>query len=259
MFKSKLYTIHGLTAVQAFKILVSHLSAQYHADYNCCFGQNGSAIKQVIFELLLSIRANSRGQIGVYNRTSKADNTPKYSLFIVCERNQSPSTSTSASPVISATTTPQTANPLSPPASPILHSGHNASQASQWALSFQDMFKELTFSLINERDWTVLKLVLTALPKFLKNKAIILSGGPMIAFELCNALCGLVSIILSNVQTTQHLFCYQIRETPQNKIILPNEQKLSKADFQSYVYPSVSAMVGYQKELEFRQQVKVLL
>lgn len=193
LFKSKLYTVRCLTAIQAFKILVGHLSAQYRADSNGCMGQSGSAIKQVIFELLLSIRANSRGQIGIYSRAATADNTPKYSLFIVCERNQSPSTSTSASPVISATTTPQSANPLSPPASPLLHSGPNPSQANQTTLSFQDMFKELTFSLTNERDWTVLKLVLTALPKFLKNKAIILSGSPMIAPELCNALCGLVS------------------------------------------------------------------
>lgn len=39
------------------------------------------------------------------------------------------------------------------------------------------------------------------------------------------------------------------------KLILPNDQKLSKADFQSFVYPSLSAMVGYQSELKFRQQV----
>ncbi len=194
IFKSKLFTIPGLTAIQAFKIIVSHLSAHYNCvDYNSCVGQIGSAVKQEIFDLLLSIRANSSGQIGVYTRTPKTENTPKHSLFIVCERNQlSPNTSTSASPVVSATTTPQTSNPLSPPPSPILHS---VNTNNLWTLSFQDLFKVLIICLKNERDWTVLKLVLNALPKFFKNKAIILSGSQTVVIDLCNALCSLVSTL----------------------------------------------------------------
>ncbi|CAG2164408.1 unnamed protein product [Oppiella nova] len=196
-----------------------------------------------IFDLLLNIRANSKGQIGVYQRIkpSKPDNTPKYSLFIVCERNElSPNASTAASPVVSATTLPQTSNPLSPPPSPILHSV-NTNSTNLWTLSFNDMFRVLNTCLRNEKDWSVLSIVLKTLPKFLKNKAIILSGSPHIAIELCNALCYLIN------ETSTKLTEFQ-----------SNGQKLTKAEFQSNVYPSLSALVGYQNELEFRQQCSII-
>jgi hypothetical protein len=58
------------------------------------------------------------------------------------------------------------------------------------------MFKVLIRCLNNEKDWTVLKLVLSGLPKFLKNKSIILSGNPKIAIEICSELCYLVCIFI---------------------------------------------------------------
>ncbi|CAG2101678.1 unnamed protein product [Medioppia subpectinata] len=242
LFKTKLFSFPGSAAIQTFKIILSQLSAHYsNADYNSNLGQIGSIVKQEIFDLLLNIRANSKGQIGVYQRInpSKSDNTPKYSLFIVCERNElSPNASTAASPVVSATT--QTSNPLSPPPSPILHSV-NTNANNLWTLSFNDMFRVLAICLKTEKDWTVLSLVLKALPKFLKNKAIILSGSAHIATDLCTALCYLIS------DTSTKLNEFQSKG-----------QNLSKAEFQSTVYPCLSALVGYQSELEFRQQCSII-
>jgi hypothetical protein len=100
----------------------------------------------------------------------------------------SPNASTVTSPV---TNTLPTLNSLSPPPSPLLQS---VNTTNSWSISFQEMFKVLIRCLNIEKDWTVLKLVLSGLPKFLKNKSIILSGNPKIAIEICSALCYLVCI-----------------------------------------------------------------
>ncbi len=54
IFKNKLFSLPGSTAIQAFKLIVSHLSAHYMcADYTV-IGQIGSVIKQEVKYLFTS-------------------------------------------------------------------------------------------------------------------------------------------------------------------------------------------------------------
>jgi hypothetical protein len=54
IFKNKLFSLPGSTAIQAFKIIVSHLSAHYMCVDYSCIGQIGSAIKQEVRNLFTS-------------------------------------------------------------------------------------------------------------------------------------------------------------------------------------------------------------
>ncbi|XP_023241139.1 tuberin-like [Centruroides sculpturatus] len=104
-------------------------------------------------------------------------------------------------------------------------------------LDLSEAFQVIITCLKQEKDWTVLELVLQKLPELLQNKAAVI-GGLNSVNALCSNLCAMISD--RNLCLPESL-----RNTP---------PRLTRADFQSCVLPVIAALAAYHNEMALHIQ-----
>ena len=123
-------------------------------------------VKSLIFSLILSMRMNSLGQLGVVNAGD--DKNIKFSAFIILKKPEhycelvSPLPS-SASPQVAIYQVPNNRTPTT--------------SSELFICSFFDSFKFIIECIETENDWNILTGVLEKLTKLLKNKSLIIFLG----------------------------------------------------------------------------------
>lgn len=213
-FKKKLHLLPSSHAICIYKMLVKHIqSTVYNSSH--VIEQTG-VIRRMILEFLLKLRANSHRQLGFANDDDKIE----YSAYLLCslkDQHTEPTSDNINSPLVST-----------------------SSSSSSLTLSYLDLseaFQVITTCLKQEKDWTVLELVLQKLPELLQNKAAVI-GGLNSVNALCSNLCAMIS--------DRHLCLPEsLRNTP---------PRLVRADFQSCVLPVLAALAAYHNEMSFHIQ-----
>lgn len=175
VFERQLRTAPSSTAVDVFKLLVSHLGRLYTDQSHCpevvitvkekvTHRLRNHAASHVsswqIFDFLLRIRASGLGQVALMTNNKKDD--LDFSPFVLCcNSDASPSPTTGC---------------------------------SYSYINLREMFEVIFLCLKVERSWPVLRLVLGGLNDLLTCKPVILkSDARYVANELANVCAGMVS------------------------------------------------------------------
>ncbi len=149
----------------------------------------------------------------------KEEAVTRYSPYLVCRETASPPTSTSEERPPSSTS--------------------SSSSAATTYISLTKACLCVVRSLSEERDWAVLRLILSKMPTVLQNKAIITRYGKAIHM-----------FVTPLVKLTQRDSGY-----PESLVNVPRPGGLSRAEFHNHVFPVLAAMASYN---EFLVSVPVL-
>ncbi|XP_067138379.1 tuberin [Centruroides vittatus] len=212
-FKKKLHLLPSSHAICLYKMLVKHIQSHYSSS--TVLEQTG-IIRRMILEFLLKLRVSSRRQLGIAN-----DNKIEFSAYLLCalkDQQLDLANESISSPLLST----------------------KSSSFSTLSFSYLDLseaFQVIITCLKQEKDWTVLELVLQKLPELLQNKAAVI-GGLNSVNALCSNLCAMISD--RNLCLPESL-----RNTP---------PRLTRADFQSCVLPVIAALAAYHNEMALHIQ-----
>ena len=206
---------------RAYSIIVKHLEDNY--DNPDVFGHTGD-IRANIFRLFMRMRANESSHLGIENETIndqphndiRNKETVHFSPFLICQQ-------------------PRTSRER-------FSSGSLESNSMQSNETKNDIVTYISLtkacllvikSLSHERDWQVLKLILSKVPSVLQNKA-----------------------ILSRYGTSLYAFVDPLIDLTKNNSPYPDcltniqMSRLLKSEFQQHVYPVLAAMAPYNEYLE---------
>ncbi|XP_071440421.1 tuberin-like [Hetaerina americana] len=261
IFRVKLYQLPSSHAIKAYKLLVNHLEAHYKKP---SVFDNVSSLRYKIIECFLQIRANSHFHLGFPETTTggggaappvessivspSATSTHgsqrmaklRFSPYLAVDHRHSekppgagssppPSTMPPASSVTTSAPPPSTAPPST------AHLAHHPS-CTITHLSLTYACKAVFLSLIQERDWKVLHLILQEIPQVMQNKALILSrDGANDVDNLAHSLCLLVSEKSLGLPET-------LRNTPGSHF--------PKSDFHGHVFPAIASLASYHCHLD---------
>ncbi|GAB6025853.1 hypothetical protein CHUAL_011832 [Chamberlinius hualienensis] len=207
LFDKKMYELPSSIFISVFKSLVKHLHLHYDSSV---IWKDAGMLRVVVFECLLRLRADELHHLGLYNVEKVAKSSP----YLLCIYSEKIAFGTASPPLMSPT-------PFS------------YSTATPTYISLDLLFQAVTICLKQERDWSVLKLVLLELPKMLQNKTLMLSSPGLIG-SLCQSVCALISDR-----------SMQLPETLRNAPVT-----LSRPEFHMHVYPIQVALVSYHKYME---------
>ena len=203
---------------KAYSILVKHLEDNY--DNPDVFGHTGE-IRANIFRLFMRMRANESSHLGIEDESNKdqpqvehkTKDIVHFSPFLICQQPR-----------------------VSRERNPSGHSESNSAPIMETNVTYISLTKACLLvikSLSYERDWQVLKLILSEVPSVLQNKAILSRYGTAL-YAFVNPLIDLTKNnspypdCLTNIQTS----------------------RLLKSEFQQHVYPVLAAMAPYNEYLE---------
>ncbi|CAL1542795.1 unnamed protein product [Lymnaea stagnalis] len=210
VFKIKLYTAPATHCQKLYEVLVSHLEQHYSHLY---LGKTACAIRKMIFNLLLLLRADSRTRVGLADR--KPGERHVFSPYVMCQPSED-----------------LEALWLKSPSVPGLH----ITSVSQLyaVIEYEHTFKLFLRCLETERDWSVIQAVLENMPLILENKTLVLSADRSLIDALCGKLCSMV----------------KDRTVEQSKKLINRPNNFTRSDFHSFVFPVLASMVTYHSHLD---------
>ncbi|KAI1307708.1 Tuberin [Halotydeus destructor] len=230
VFRIQICSAPAFTAIEVYKILVSHLEKLYSDPRS---GQDMIPVKEKIIEFLLTIRANSLGQVGC----SSNDDNLEYSPFILCS---------------GISDTSNSMNTPSNPATNVSSASQSTSGPTSYChINLDDMFNVIIHGLKDERCWTVLRLILSGLKALVGNK-------PTLMFSRHKRQDGVMENKIANelVVVCSNLVQDKSKKYPETLTEAP--PKFTKSDFQHQVYPVLETLVIYGKELDARNQTLLI-
>ncbi|KAI2800138.1 Tuberous sclerosis 2-like protein [Blomia tropicalis] len=202
-------------------------------------------IKYLIFNLILSMRSNSLGQLGVIVDQPQSEhfNSPA-SPFPRTINNEI----IKFTPFIAFCLRGQVSPPTSPEQSILSTPYHLQKQSSTVSEGFQNcLIDALKFTIDNirtETEWKILELIFEKLAKMLKNKGLILALGKQTINVSSNSVDFTTELSFPDlvIQVLDKFI-----DTLQNRLNDFNfcDIKLSRADILSHAYKSISELVGY--------------
>ena len=204
---------------KAYSIMVKHLEDNY--DNPDVFGHTGE-IRANIFRLFMRMRANESSHLGIENESNDesahAESVSKdvvhFSPFLICQQPRSRERNLSGNTELSSTQSSET-------------------KINVTYISLTKACLLVIKSLSHERDWQVLKLILSKVPSVLQNKA-----------------------ILSRYGTALYAFVDPLIDLTKNNSPYPDcltniqTSRLLRSEFQQHVYPVLAAMAPYNEFLE---------
>ncbi|KAK6169153.1 hypothetical protein SNE40_020258 [Patella caerulea] len=219
VFRHKLFQTPSSHGVKINQILIEYIQCQYQ---NMVFNFTACAIRKSIMECLLKLRSDSLHRLGMADRPS--DVQYPFSPYILC---------------YSSGETPEPAVPISPGVS---GTSFDLPTSITSVIEYTDIFKLFIECLKKELDWEVLKCVLENLPLVLQNKTLILSTRGDLIAELCHHLAAMVN---------------------DRSLGLPEKLKnlrpgFTRADFHTFVFPVLAAMVTYHEYLDRNRQRELI-
>ncbi|CAG0914003.1 unnamed protein product [Notodromas monacha] len=234
IFRMKLYQLPSDHCIRVYQILVSHLMSHYRKPI-CA--EKAEVWRYMVFECFLSLRADSRYHLGICD----SRNNVEFSPYIMVDHRRGEHHSQVAPPTSqssSSSTSPPPASPsaasstIGATASSVFSTPYPSCKIS--LLSLTQACGALIAGLQKEKDWTVLQLLLTALPEVLGNKALTLSRNGNDMHYLVDAACNLMN----------------------EKSRMP--EQLSSLDFQGFVFPVLIALVPYHRHVDPERQTKLI-
>lgn len=218
VFKIKLYTAPASHCQKLYELLTTHLELQYSHLY---LGKTACSLRKSVFELLLSLRADSRSRVGLADR--KPGERHVYSPYCMCTHDENMEALALKSPTIVG---------LSP--------GQICA-----VLEYELTLKLILQCLDTEHDWEVLDAVLKSLPRVLENKTLVLSADHSHIHNLCGKLCAMVTD----------------RTADRSQKFINRPPNFTRSDFHTSVFPVLASMVTYHSFLgrtSMRDLVKCL-
>lgn len=247
VFKEKLPNQGADHLLRIYRMLISHVSAQYRASSRVQT-ETECLVKKLVFDLLLDVRADTSGRLGLLTRSGSSSvggigGTILYSpQCVVSAVSLSSDAPSSSAPALTS------ADQLD--ASPEFERPH---VALQYSLALDVIIECLQ----KETDWRVLTLVLDKMTSQWQNKVLILSacsstpssrslplgGGGHNHIELvCGVLCKMVG------QNCQKYF-ERLNHRPST---------LSCSDFHSAIFPLLTCMASYHAMLSSSYQIELI-
>lgn len=220
-FKVKLSQYPPSFIVRIYQILAKLVEEHYtHPEIY----RNTGSIRIEIFRLFLALRADENYHLGICDEES---GSIRFSPFIVCR-----DFAAGGGPAEILSGNEDRTRALR--SGGVHKSGGSASNASQPAtyMSLTKACMLVIKSLSEERDWTVLKLVLSKVPMVLQNKAIITRYGKAIDMFI-SPLVDLTS-----------------RNSHYHEVLVNKPPNFSRSEFHNTVFPVLAAMASYNEFLE---------
>lgn len=253
-FKRGLFSSNTSPAVKAFKQLINRLENCYTISDApavtasvTTYADPESEVKWKIIQFLLSIRVNHLAQVGISLPNQDKENQSsggeviEFSPFVIC--------GTSELSLRSA----GSGNNLSPPLTPNTH-GLGSLAIKLTELSLSDMFRVLLLVLEKEKDWQIIRTVLSRLKTLIsKNPVmIILTKSP-------NKTSGRIgkSVAGDIVSTGARLIHDKSRGLP-DSLVNMDRPKFTKSEFDRHVYPLLESLIVYGRELDSNHQTELL-
>ncbi|XP_035706694.1 tuberin isoform X3 [Folsomia candida] len=240
LFKRKIYHLPSSIAVSAYKSLVKHMGNHYKkpAVLDICY-----KIRYKIFDCFFAIRANSLYHLGFPLEGAKLT----YSSYLAVDHRDGDEKMILDQQEIGQQITVSSVGGGSGVGGGSMMPGTSSSFQSSCVtfISLTAACKLVVGSLKKEKDWNVLELVLRSLPSVLENKALILSKNGNDIDYLGNALCNMIMDKSLNL--------------PESLKNCPVTSKLTKTDFQAYLYPIFTALVSYHSFLDSTTQQKIVM
>jgi hypothetical protein len=248
-FRSGLFTSSSGPAVSAFKQLISHLDNYYISDNNASplSSENAALIKRNIINFFLSLRVNHLAQIGVADATAPdpesaagpVEHEIDYSPFVICGSSDLSLRGGSFT--------------LSPPLTPSILM--NSLLVKLTELSLTDMFRVLLLALEKERDWPILRLLLTGLRDMVSQNPTMIIMTKSFSRSPANRS-GSRSVAGDIVSTAAQLINDKGRSPDQ--LLNLDSAKFTKSEFDRYVYPLLESLIVYGKELDPNHQTELM-
>ena len=269
LFQKKIYQLPSTVAIYCYRILVRLLSHHYKRpnilDY--C-----SSIRYNIFSCFMKIRANSMYHLGFATSDDPESPCYRFSPYLAVDHRDGSEQEdaksdhgdalhniSSGSSLVSLTNQFTSTHGVNPTASPpILHpvNGTTAVLALLYAnantkdlptpvvtsISLTQACKLVVTCLKKERDWKIIELVLSKLPRVLENKALVLSKHGTDIDYLATALSDMMTDRLA-------LPLEGLRNAPTSNF---------RTEFQAYFYPILTSLISYHSHLEPVIQVKIV-
>ncbi|TRY76727.1 hypothetical protein TCAL_07432 [Tigriopus californicus] len=221
-FKVKISQYPPSFIVRIYQILAKLVEEHYaHPEI---YGNTGS-IRIEIFRLFLALRADENYHLGICDEDS---GSIRYSPFIVCRDFASGG---GPAEILSGNEDQTRTRSGGIHKSGGGGSAPNASQPATY-MSLTKACMLVIKSLSEERDWTVLKLVLSKVPMVLQNKAIITRYGKAIYM-----------FITPLVELTS-------RNSKYPEVLVNTLPNFSRSEFHNTVFPVLAAMASYNEFLE---------
>lgn len=210
-------------------------------------------------QLLLNIRVNSSGQVGLVNDSNEIVFSSYYTF-------KSNSNSHVDSPNSSGVAT----NNTSPSQTPMPFATRVV-KVINCPLPLNELFPIIIIALEKEKDWNVLSTILEKLPSFLTSEVLIHQTPSANIGKFTHILCYMVCqsymhelIITQNnasLLLTKMSYTLQIEEATYystiNYLHTQNTERFSKTAFQSYIFPILSNLVSYHKLIDSNNQVRI--
>ncbi|XP_076040511.1 TSC complex subunit tuberin isoform X2 [Oratosquilla oratoria] len=259
IFKLKLHVLPSTQAIQAYKILLSCLDHHYE---NIPVLEKVNRIRYQIFEMIFEMRANHRYQLGfpqvlseeeksnIKNKTVDAfeaqasSHISNFTPYLVVDHKHGQQLHKVTKEITEQLTqSPPSTNEGGNTEEPVKNEKDNSAvKVEVTHISLTKAAMVVIIALRKEKDWEVLKLILEQVPQVLWNKALILSQNGNDVDYFAAALCDLVSDKSLDLPESLH-------NTP---------TKLTKTEFQSFVFPVLAALASYHMHLEPRIQQKLI-
>ncbi|WAQ96556.1 TSC2-like protein [Mya arenaria] len=219
LFKEKLCAFPPGLYVRLYGLLIGHLADHYTTPKNYT-SHTAAAVRKMIIECLLSLRADVDYRVGVYE--PPGERRPQYSPYLTCD------------PRCQALSPPRSPVTTAPPPTTLWINNAYVDYSKAFTLFMQ--------CLESEHDWCVLYMVLENLPLLLQNKTIILSAREIQVDSLCSRLCAMVN-------DRQLGFPEKLVGTPKD---------FTRSDFHATVFPVLAAMSTYHNYLDRNRQRELI-
>lgn len=272
-FRSGLFTSNSSPAVNAFKQLISHLENFYTSNPvtvsdvlllpAAASPDAAGRIKRNIINFLLSIRVNHLAQIGLQADPSASAGTDGPDSGASGSSPSSSSSSSSSvqeemdySPFVICGSSDLSLRcgsfSLSPPLTPSILM--NSLLVKLTELSLTDMFRVLLMALEKEKDWQILRLLLTGLRDMVsQNPTMIIVTK---SFTRSPANRSARSVAGDIVSVAAQLINDKGRSPDQ--LVNLDSAKFTKSEFDRHVYPLLESLIVYGRELDPNHQTELM-
>jgi len=214
--------------VRAIDILIRYLEANY--DHPELFSGLGlGSIREQVFRLIMRMRTDDNFHLGIdHSSDPQHGGKVHFSPFILCQQQQQLHPAASTAEAAAAVTPPAAAAAVTTTTTTTKLS----SPSGVTSISLTQGCRMVIRCLREERDWQVLKLVLSRVPDVLQNKAMLARYGQRIQ-----------ELVVPLIELTRHNSPYP------ECLVNVGQQKLYRTEFHNHVYPVLAAMAPYNEYL----------